>query len=83
MNNTLDIRSSESEILADMYFAEEEEFKLGIHPTQIIERMIPVLYSNEYPTEWKMLEYNEPNIVTVIFEDGRSVKFNYESNVLV
>lgn len=67
---------------SDAYFAEEEEYKMGIHPTQVKDRIEQRLYERgvEYK-EITFLDWNCDGSRVKVSVDGKVLGiFNYEDN---
>ena len=67
------------------YWAEEEEMKAGIHPTQIIERMnVELRKMNINPDNIGRLDYNVYPMVEVHYKNGDLLgTFDYQRNVFI
>ena len=82
MNNMENISSRE---YAEAYFAEEEEMKMGTHPSQIIPRATEELKSRGYDVDniiiWDW--HDNDGTVKIKFSDGEIVSYDYINNQII
>lgn len=79
---TVGISAEEGRMLSEMYWAEEAEYKMGIHPTQVKERILEVLRQNEINFhEITFLDWKPEGPRVRVSTDGYVYGvFNYETN---
>lgn len=70
---------------AEAYFAEEEEMKMGTHPSQIIPRATEELKSRGYDVDniiiWDW--HDNDGTVKIKFSDGEIVSYDYMNNQII
>ena len=75
-----------SSVYADMYFAEEEEMKAGIHPSQIVPKMLETLRKNHISENYLFLDWEKHamrNIVVIHYKNNRYVWYDYKGNTII
>lgn len=75
-----------SSVYADMYFAEEEEMKAGVHPSQIIPKMLETLRKNHISENYSFLDWEKHamrNIVVVQYENNSYVWYDYKADTII